>query len=188
VDYLQWLFQDVHWQWVDDASKIALLKPDVVVFMSNESSFDGVLDDWTPKVFVHLSDEWGRTPFIYRLTEKIPLVLRQYRFPHYYEPKNVRHIPLGFMACMFDNPFAIAAPASIAERPFEWSFIGSAKGERMNALATFDSWGRTGRRIVSPVKWPAFTASPHLYCARAATSQWTVSAITRRRSVARFRS
>ncbi len=140
VDYLVWLFRDARWCWVDDASKIAPLKPDVVVFMSNSFALDGALDAWTPKVLVYLSDEWGRTPMLHRRTEKIPLVLRQYRFDHYYRPKNVRHIPLGFMACMFDNLNAIAAPASIAERPYKWSFVGNIRGDRMNALATFDSW------------------------------------------------
>jgi len=140
ADYLPWLFCDTQWQWVDEASKIAPLTPDVVVFMSNDFPFEGVLDAWTPKVLVHLSDERGWAASFHQHTGKVPLVLRQYRFKHYYRPNNVRHIPLGFMACMFDDPDAIPAPAPMAERPYAWSFVGSLKGERMKALAVFDSW------------------------------------------------
>jgi hypothetical protein len=39
VDYLQFLFRDAQWHWIDDARKIAPLKPDVVVFMSNDFDF-----------------------------------------------------------------------------------------------------------------------------------------------------
>jgi hypothetical protein len=152
VDYLQLLFRDAQWHWIDDARKIAPLKPDVVVFMSNNFHFDGVLDAWTPKILVHLSDEWGRTPMIHWLTESIPLVLRQYRFEHYYRPRNVRHIPLGFMACMFDDPKAIATPDLSVERRYKWSFVGEIKGQRAGAIAAFKSWSPNWQQSCTPAE------------------------------------
>ena len=167
VDYLLWLFRDTQWRWVHEARTVAPLKPDVVVFMSNDFHIDGVLDAWTPKVFVHLSDEWGRTPLLHQRTEQVPLVLRQYRFNHYYRPKNVRHMPLGFMACMFDDPDAIAAPDPVTERHYKWSFVGSIKGERMNALSAFDSWTPHWKTSCSPRELAhAYRQSVFVLCPR----------------------
>jgi hypothetical protein len=110
MDYLELLFPDAQWHWVDDPRKIAALKPDVLVFGSNDFPFAGILDAWIPKILVYLSDEWGRSSRLHRLTEQVPLVLRQYHFKHYHLPDNVRHIPPGFMACMFERPSEIYSP------------------------------------------------------------------------------
>jgi hypothetical protein len=167
VDYLQFLFRDAQWHWIDDARKIAPLKPDVVVFMSNDFHFAGVLDGWTPKILVHLSDECGRTPMFHRLTEPIPLVLRQYRFQHYYRPHNVRHIPLGFMACMFDDPTAIATPDLSAERPYKWSFVGNIKNERVSAIASFNAWSPNWQGSCTPGELRhVYTSSEFVLCPR----------------------
>jgi hypothetical protein len=140
IDYLQVLFPDAQWHWVDDAREIAPLMPDVVVFSSNDFDLAGVLNTWVPKILVQLSDEWGRSPMCHKLTESVPLVLRQYRFKHYYRPDNVRHIPLGFMACMFGDPKAIALPDPLAERSFKWSFVGNINRDREVAVTAFSRW------------------------------------------------
>jgi hypothetical protein len=165
VDYLQFLLRDAQWHWIDDARKIAPLKPEVVVFMSNDFAFAGY--GWTPKILVCLSDEWGRTPTFHWVTEHIPLVLRQYRFEHYYRPPNVRHIPLGFMACMFDDPTAIAAPNLSAERHYKWSFVGNIKGERASAVASFNAWAPNWQGSCTPGELRrVYTNSEFVLCPR----------------------
>jgi len=80
VDYLLTLFPEGRWRWTNEAGAIAALKPDVVVVMSNDFPLASALAGVAPRVLVHLSDEWGKTPDTHRHTRGVPLVLRQHRF------------------------------------------------------------------------------------------------------------
>jgi hypothetical protein len=140
LDYVFTLFPGARWHWVHEPGALAALQPDVVVLMSNDYAVDRALAHWTPKVLVHLSDEWGAQPDTHRHTLNVSLVLRQYRFAHYFHAPNVRQIPIGFTATMFDDASAIPAPAPIAQRRWKWSFVGNMKGDRRQMLQAFQGW------------------------------------------------
>jgi len=115
-------------------------------FTLNEDTFR----DWTPRILVYLSDEWGQTPHLHRHLTNVPLVLRQHHHSHYVRATNVRQIPLGFMSTMFDDPLVIPDVPLATERQYRWCFVGAMKADRAEAVRAFESWGPCFRDACPP--------------------------------------
>lgn len=96
-----------------------------------------------PKVLVHLSDEWGVRPDFAGLASEVDLVVRQHHHGAYAEPRNVVHMPLGYMNGMLGGRSSTALDSlpPIASRCHVWSFAGDAqKQDRPEALSLFAQW------------------------------------------------
>eukprot|EP00960_Hanusia_phi_P053809 762463-Hanusia_phi.AAC.1 len=118
-----------------------------------------------PCVLVHTSDEYCNQRLTWRLYSKFRVVLRQYTCYEQYsdlyrQNPNVRVIPLGYMRQMlnFSSLQTASSKALFITEPrkYVWSFVGTVKSNRAEALRIFESVlphfvGRGSPRMVAEV-------------------------------------
>jgi|SaaInlV_100m_DNA_2_1039680.scaffolds.fasta_scaffold14012_2 hypothetical protein len=100
----------------------------ILVFSSNLWDYVTVLSLVTmlkPKIIVHLSDEHGDRTEFQELAKHCELLLRQYHFTDYPQYKNIKHIPLGYSSGMFETNYLELPVKTARERKFKWSWVGT---------------------------------------------------------------
>ena len=110
-------------------------KSTVLAISVNNNSFEQVsraIDAAQPIVLMLLSDEFENHQEYERLFQKVPLVYRHYRYDSYENPVNQRILPLGYH-CWDQH-----ARRDVAVKKYVWSFIGTAKNDRLKDLAILD--------------------------------------------------
>jgi hypothetical protein len=152
VDFIRELLApfDVAYSYVEHPSK---LEPcHIVVYSRNHYKRKDIsrgLRRASPTIVFHLSDEWGRDAAWNKFLKDYPLVLRQYNFDSYPFYRNIKPIPLGYIAGMIEGPSTnteIMETLGDRERQYAWSFVGSFVGNvkkrrRGAVLKTFDEIG-----------------------------------------------
>ena len=113
----------------------------ILIFSSNTFPYHVIVPiimHIRPKVVIHLSDEWGRTPEFNDIAYCTKLYFRQYHHANYDiatesgGPAPIQ-IPLGYMS----GASATGDLKPAAARKYPWSFIGNMKHDRQTMVSTF---------------------------------------------------
>jgi hypothetical protein len=87
-----------------------------------------------PNVIIFLSDESGVHPNLMELEKLTRLFLRNYNHPHYNYASNNYQLPLGYVSNFLDYKLFIK---KINQRSINCSFIGEQKSDRLEMYNTF---------------------------------------------------
>lgn len=142
----------------------------VVSISTNHMSYDKcftIVNKLKPHVLVLSSDEMGRCPEVLELHEKVPLVLSQYI---YYHPKYINkilHLPLSHTNCILPKEI-VAGGCLNKEKTYVWSFVGSPKSDRQQAIDIFkksfdkgfSSWNESKEKTSEIYASSTFVLSP----------------------------
>jgi len=121
-----------------------LKNADILAYSSNTYKSDfisNVIDNWKPKILLHLSDENEndkRTAYIKSCFSRVKLVYRQYLYPNVSEfnderKLNVKVLPLGYHS--WGKKYKRNNILPIKNRKYVWCFSGSNKGKRKEIMA-----------------------------------------------------